>query len=166
MNIREKRIDPIDVFVKRNTFTSSNNANNEKIENSRCSSQDTANNNNEVKRAVIYLRFSTENDRQSGEYERRKKFLQEVVERHPNWFLEDIYIDMGFASKPRAAFSKMMADCQAGKIDVIVTKSMSQFTRSLPDFLQYMQELKALNPPVGVLFEKERIYTLDSNIDF
>ena len=157
MNIREKRIDPIDVFVNRNCFTDKNSVNSKNLKNSNLSSQEAASSDNTVKRTVIYLRFSTENARQSGEYEQRKKFLQEVVERHPNWFLEDIYIDMGFASKPRAAFSKMMADCRAGKIDGIVTKSMSQFTRCLPDFLQYMHDLKTLNPPVGVLFEKEGI---------
>ena len=166
MNKSKKRIDPIEVFVKNKVFTNNNNTNNEQPDNNQILSHETSTSDTSTKRTVIYLRFSTENVRQSGEYEERKKFLQEVVERHPNWFLEDIYIDMGFASKPRAAFSQMLADCKAGKIDVIVTKSMSQFTRSLPDFLFYMQELQALNPPVGVLFEKEGIFTLDSPISF
>lgn len=166
MNKREKRINPIDEFVKRTFFTYNDDVNSEKPENNQMSSPEVPDSDNVVKRVVIYLRFSTEADMLSGEHERRKQFLQEVVNRHPNWFLEDIYIDKGFASKPRAGFSKMMADCKAGKIDIIVTKSMSQFTRSLSDFLQYMEELKSLSPPVGVLFEKEGIYTLDSNMDF
>lgn len=161
MNKREKRINPIDAFVKRKFFTYSDGVNNEQPENTHVSSPEAPSSEHDVKRVVIYLRFSTEADMLSDEHERRKQFLQEVVNRHPNWFLEDIYTDMGFSSKPRAGFSKMMADCKAGKIDVIVTKSMSQFTRSLPDFLQYMEELKSLSPPVGVLFEKEGIYTLD-----
>ena len=57
----------------------------------------------------------------------------------------------------------MIADCHAGKIDLIVTKSVSRFARNVLDCIGQVRELAALHPPIGVFFETENIYTLNSN---
>lgn len=63
----------------------------------------------------------------------------------------------------RDAFIRMIADCKAGKIDLIVTKSVSRFARNIIDCIGYVRELKAMQPPVEVFFETENIHTLNAN---
>lgn len=60
----------------------------------------------------------------------------------------------------REAFNQMIEDCEAGKIDLILTKSISRFSRNTVDCLKYTRQLKALN--IAVFFEKENINTLDA----
>lgn len=69
----------------------------------------------------------------------------------------------GTSLKHRDAFLKMIQDCKAGKLDMILTKSVSRFARNIVDCIYYQRELKSLNPPVGILFETEGIYTLNAN---
>lgn len=57
----------------------------------------------------------------------------------------------------------MIADCEAGKIDLILTKSISRFTRNTLDCLDVVRKLKGLNPPVGVCFETENLNTIETN---
>jgi len=64
--------------------------------------------------------------------------------------------------KHREDFKRMIADCEAGKIDLIVTKAVTRFARNVVDTITTVRMLKSLNPPVGVFFETERINTLDS----
>ena len=74
-----------------------------------------------------------------------------------------IYADEGFSgtsTKKREQFNKMIADCRAGKIDMIITKSISRFARNTLDCLNFVRLLKDLG--IGVIFEKENIFTLDS----
>lgn len=59
--------------------------------------------------------------------------------------------------------SEWINDCNAGKIDLIVTKSVSRFARNILDCIGYVRRLKQLNPPIGIFFETENIYTLDPN---
>ena len=59
----------------------------------------------------------------------------------------------------------MIADCKRNKIDFIVTKSVSRFARNVLDCIGYVRELKAMNPPIGVLFETEGIFTLEGRSD-
>ena len=63
----------------------------------------------------------------------------------------------------RKAMCEMLEDCKAGKIDLILTQSFSGFSRNLVDCLSTIRMLETLNPPVGVLFESELLYTLGSN---
>lgn len=77
----------------------------------------------------------------------------------------DIYADEGISGtslKHRDSFNRMIADCNAGKIDMIVTKSVSRFSRNIVDCISTVNELKMRTPPVGVLFENEQIFTLDN----
>ncbi|MCP6429234.1 recombinase family protein, partial [Klebsiella pneumoniae] len=69
----------------------------------------------------------------------------------------------GTNTKKREQFNRMIADCKAGKIDLIITKSISRFARNTLDTLTFVRMLKDLG--VEVLFEKENIRTLDSKGD-
>ena len=89
-----------------------------------------------------------------------------MVSRRANWELADIYADEGISGtslQHRDNFLRMIKDCQDGKIDLIVTKSVSRFARNIIDCIGYVRQLKASYPPIGVFFETENIFTLDEN---
>jgi len=117
-------------------------------------------------RVAVYARVSTDDPRQTSSYELQKNHYQDVVDRHPGWILTKIYADEGISGtslQHREAFMEMINDCFAGKIDLIITKSVSRFARNVVDCISYVRELAKLKPPIGVLFETENIYTLNSN---
>ena len=116
-------------------------------------------------RVAVYARVSTDDPRQTSSYELQKNYYEDMVQRNPHWILVDIYADEGISGtslKHRDSFKRMIEDCHNGKIDLIITKSVSRFARNIIDCIGYVRELAALKPPVGVIFETERIYTLDS----
>ena len=118
------------------------------------------------KRVAVYARVSTDDPRQTSSYELQKNHYQDMVSRHVGWKLIDIYADEGISGtslQHRDAFVQMIADCRAGKIDLIVTKSVSRFARNVLDCIGYVRQLKAMQPPIGVFFETENIYTLNEN---
>lgn len=118
------------------------------------------------KRVAVYARVSTDDPRQTSSYELQKNHYQDVVSRHPGWNLIEIYADEGISGtslQHRDEFVRMINDCYAGKIDLIVTKSVSRFARNVLDCIGYVRKLAALQPPIGVFFETENIYTLNSN---
>lgn len=121
---------------------------------------------NEIHRRVaIYARVSTDDPHQTSSYELQKNYYEDYVARHPNWELVGIYADEGISGtslKHRDAFNHMIEDCVAGKIDIIITKSVSRFSRNILDCIGTVTELKMRTPPIGVLFENEQIFTLDS----
>jgi len=112
----------------------------------------------------IYVRVSTDDVRQTTSYELQKKYYEEYVNRHPNWTLVHIYADEGISGtslKHRDEFNRMIADCKAGKITRIITKSVSRFARNVEDFVGTVRMLAELKPHVGVYFESEAIYSLN-----
>lgn len=116
-----------------------------------------------MQRVAVYARVSTDDPNQTSSYELQKNHYQDVVNSHMNWVLVDIYADEGISGtslKHRDAFIRMINDCKAGKIDLIITKSVSRFARNVVDCIKHVRELAALTPPVAVLFETENIYTL------
>ena len=118
------------------------------------------------KRVAVYARVSTDDPRQTSSYELQKNHYQDVVTRHPGWRLIEIYADEGISGtslQHRDAFIRMINDCHAGKIDLIVTKSVSRFARNVLDCIGYVRQLAALDPPIGIFFETENIYTLNNN---
>lgn len=118
------------------------------------------------KRVAVYARVSTDDPRQTSSYELQMNHYIDVVNQHPGWKLVDIYADEGISGtslQHRDAFIRMIGDCRAGKINLIVTKSVSRFARNVLDCIGYVRQLAAMTPPVGVLFETENIYTLNSN---
>lgn len=118
------------------------------------------------KRVAVYARVSTDDPNQTSSYELQKNHYEDMVNRRVNWELVDIYADEGISGtslQHRDSFLRMIKDCQEGKIDLIVTKSVSRFARNIIDCIGYVRQLKAAEPPIGVFFETENIYTLDEN---
>ena len=117
------------------------------------------------KRTAAYCRVSTDDPAQTTSYELQKEHYEEEINKNPEWVFAGIYADEGISAtscKHRENFNRLIADCVAGKIDVIVTKSVSRFARNVVDCLTVVRKLAALNPPVAVKFETEGINTLDS----
>ncbi|MCL1844779.1 MAG: recombinase family protein [Defluviitaleaceae bacterium] len=115
---------------------------------------------------AIYARVSTDGEHQTHSIEWQQKYYSDYVNRHEGWKLVKIYADEGISGtslKKRDAFNEMIRDCEIGKIDLIVTKSVPRFARNNNDFTSIMDKLAALKPAVGVFFEIERLYSLDPN---
>lgn len=116
-------------------------------------------------RVCAYCRVSTDLDTQALSYELQVQNYTEYIEGNPDWEFAGIYADRGISGtslKHRDNFNRMIADCEAGKIDLIVTKAVTRFARNVLDCISTVRMLKSLNPPVGVYFETERINTLDT----
>ncbi len=116
-------------------------------------------------RVAVYARVSTDDPNQTSSYELQKNHYTDLISRNPNWTLVDIYADEGISGtslQHRDSFIRMINDCEAGLIDLIVTKSVSRFARNLLDSIGYIRKLGAMKPPVGVFFETENLNTLNS----
>ena len=120
---------------------------------------------NDVNQRIgVYVRVSTDDPRQTTSYELQKKYYEDFVVQHPKWTLVDIYADEGISgtsTKHRDQFNRMITECKAGKIDLIITKSVSRFARNVVDFLGMVRMLSEHNPPIGVFFEAENIFSLN-----
>ena len=113
------------------------------------------------KRVAAYCRVSTDREEQEHSFETQKAMYTEMIMMKPSWQTAGIYADEGITStvaKKRPGFMKMIKDCRKGKIDMIVTKSVSRFSRNNLDCLMYVRELKQLGIPI--IFEKEGINTI------
>lgn len=114
-------------------------------------------------RVTVYARVSTDNVQQTSSYELQKKYYEDFVVHHPNWTLVKIYADEGISGTSlahRDEFNSMIADCRSGKIDMIITKSVSRFARNVVDCISMVRMLAELPSPVGVFFESECIFSL------
>ena len=120
------------------------------------------------KRVAVYARVSTDSVQQTTSYELQKNYYEDQVKQHPNWTLVSIYADEGISGtslRHRDSFNRMLEDCRAGKIDLILTKSVSRFARNIVDCISLIRELAALRPPVGVFFESEHLFTLNDSTE-
>ena len=116
-------------------------------------------------RVCAYCRVSTDMDTQALSYELQVQNYTEYITSNEEWEFVGIYADRGISGtsmKHRDEFNRMIADCQEGKIDLIITKAVTRFARNVLDCISTVRMLKSLNPPVGVYFETERINTLDT----
>lgn len=114
-------------------------------------------------RVAAYCRVSTDSDEQATSYEAQVEHYTEYIQKNPDWEFAGIYADDGISgtnTKRRDEFNRMIDDCKSGKIDMIITKSISRFARNTLDCLKYIRQLKDMNIPV--LFEKESINTMDA----
>jgi len=117
-------------------------------------------------RVAIYVRVSTDDVRQTTSFELQKKYYEDFVVKHPHWTLVNIYADEGISGtslNKRDAFNQMIRDAKDGKIDLIVTKSVSRFARNVVDFIGIVRDLAEKTPPVGVFFESEAIFSLNDD---
>lgn len=122
--------------------------------------------NDTPQRVAIYVRVSTDDVRQTTSYELQKRYYEDFVKHHPHWTLVKIYADEGISGtmlENRAECMKMLADCRAGKIDLIITKSVSRLARNILVSIGIVRELAELKHPVGVFFESECIFSLNDD---
>ena len=113
-----------------------------------------------VIRVAAYCRVSTDKEEQQVSLHAQMEVFEQRICEHSGWELAGIYVDTGISgtsTQKRADFQRMIRDAEEGKIDYIITKSLSRFARNTLDCLTYVRKLKALG--VGVLFEKENIDT-------
>ena len=118
------------------------------------------------KRVAAYARVSTEQDAQQNSYEAQIEYYTNYIQSKPDWVFVEIYADEGISGtsyKNRAGFNRMIDDAKAGKIDLILTKSISRFSRNTVDSLTVTRDLKAKG--VEVFFEKENISSMDKTAE-
>ena len=109
-------------------------------------------------RVALYCRVSTQMERQLNSLSAQMDFQRQDILDHPMWEYVDTYTDIGSGRSinSRPGFKRLMADCEAGKIDLIYTKSISRLGRNCVDFLIVLRRLKELG--VDVYFQNERIF--------
>lgn len=106
------------------------------------------------KRVAAYCRVSTQQEEQINSYEVQTRYYTEKINSEPKWKLVRIFADKGISgtsTKHRDEFNKMIRMCKRGRIDMIITKSISRFARNTVDCLKYIRMLKDIN--VDVFFE-------------
>lgn len=116
-------------------------------------------------RVAAYCRVSTGDESQQTSYTNQKAFYTAYINGKDGWKMAGIYADEAISGTSRAhrkEFNRMITDAEAGKIDYIVTKSISRFARNTVDTLNCLRQLRQQDPPVGIYFEKENIDTLDA----
>lgn len=115
------------------------------------------------RRVAAYARVSTDSDEQYTSYEAQIDYYTQYIQKRDDWEFVKVYTDEGISgtnTKHREGFNEMVADALAGKIDLIVTKSVSRFARNTVDSLVTVRKLKEHH--VEIFFEKENIFTFDS----
>ena len=113
------------------------------------------------KRVAAYCRVSTDSDEQLTSYVTQKKVYTEMIARNPEWEFAGLYADEGISgtrADKRPQFTQMIKDCNAGKIDIIITKSVSRFARNTVECLEYVRMLKAKG--ISIIFEEQNIDTM------
>ncbi|MFU0828913.1 MAG: Recombinase family protein [Lachnoclostridium sp.] len=114
-------------------------------------------------RVAAYCRVSTDQDEQLLSYENQVRYYTDYIKSRDDYEFVDVYADEGISgtsTKKREDFLRMIEDCDNGKIDFIITKSISRFARNTKDCLEYYRRLKGQG--IGIFFEKENINTLES----
>lgn len=112
------------------------------------------------KRVAAYVRVSTNGEEQLQSFNSQKEYYQDKISANKEWALVGIYADEGITgtkTNKRDEFLRMIDDCMNGLVDIVITKSVSRFSRNLVDVLSYTRMLKAKG--VTVIFEKENIDT-------
>lgn len=118
----------------------------------------------EQKRVAAYCRVSTDSEEQITSYNNQMHFYKEMISSNPEWYFAGMYADEGISgtrADKRPQFKKMIDDCLNGKIDYIITKSVSRFARNTVDCLDYVRLLKSRG--IGIFFEEQNIDTLKSD---
>ena len=118
-------------------------------------------------RTAAYCRVSTDTEEQLNSYAAQKAYYTQKIAENPEWEMAGIFADEGISGtsmKKRKEFNRMIAACKRGRIDLILTKSLSRFARNTVDCLDTVRKLKANG--IGVIFEKENINTLTQSSEF
>lgn len=115
-----------------------------------------------IKKVAAYARVSTNTDEQYTSYETQVNYYKKFIQERPDWEYINVYADEGItgtSTKKRVEFNKMIADALEGRIDLIITKSISRFARNTLDTISYVRKLK--DNGIEVFFEKENVWTMD-----
>ena len=119
------------------------------------------------KRVAAYCRVSTDSAEQLNSYAAQQAYYAQKIEENPEWENAGIFADEGISGtslKKRQEFNRMIEACKRGRIDMILTKSLSRFSRNTVDCLETVRMLKSNG--IGVIFEKENINTLTETSEF
>ena len=113
-----------------------------------------------VIRVAAYARVSSDKDSAFHSLEAQREYYNEYVKRHPNWVLAGIYSDNAISGTliNRPEFQRMLQDCRDGKIDLVITKSITRFARNTINLLETIRELKSLG--IDCYFEKENMHSI------
>ena len=117
-------------------------------------------------RVAAYCRVSTDDADQLNSYNAQKRYYTEYINANPKWRLVDIYADEGITGtlvKKREDFLRMIKDCERGKIDMIITKSVSRYARNIVDSLSYLRKLKKMG--IGIFFEEQNLDSLKEDTE-
>lgn len=118
-------------------------------------------------RVAAYCRVSTGMDSQQTSIDAQKVHYEEQIAQNPEWVPAGLYLEAGFSgthAESRPAFMRMLEDCRQGRIDKVLTKSISRFSRNTTDCIQLVRELSSTG--VSVVFEKENIDTGTMGTEF
>lgn len=118
-------------------------------------------------RVAAYCRVSTKEEEQINSYELQQRYYTERIQQESKWTLAGIYADKGITGtsvKKRDEFNRMIRDCKRGKIDMIITKSISRFSRNTVDCLSYVRLLKDIG--VDVYFEEQSLHSTQPGAEF
>lgn len=118
-------------------------------------------------RVAAYARVSTDHEEQQSSFDAQVDYYTNLIGENPQWEFVNVYTDEGISGcrvDKRNGFKKMIADCDKGLVDLILTKSVSRFARNTVDSITIIRHLKELK--IGVMFEKENIMTLDAKGEF
>jgi len=116
------------------------------------------------KKVAAYARVSMESERMNHSLSAQISYYSSLIQKNPGWQYAGVYADYGITgtrTAKREQFQKMLSDCEAGKIDIILTKSISRFARNTVDLLETVRHLKSIG--VEVRFEKEKIYSFSED---
>jgi Site-specific recombinases, DNA invertase Pin homologs len=116
-----------------------------------------------ILRVAAYCRVSTDDIDQALSIRLQIRQYMDKIKANPNWKYVGTYVDDGFSgtnTEHRQGFQKLMKDAMDGKIDMIITKSVSRFARNLMDCMGWVETLQNHDPPVKVLFEQENLDTM------
>ena len=115
------------------------------------------------KRVCAYARVSSGKDAMLHSLSAQVSFYSSMIQRNPDWIYVGVYADEAVTGTKgaRAEFQRMLTDCRAGKIDMIITKSITRFARNTVTLLEATRELKALG--VDIFFEKENIHSISGD---
>lgn len=119
-------------------------------------------NSHTLRRVAAYARVSTLTDEQYTSYEAQVSYYKKYIKERSDWAYINVYADEGFSgtsTKKRTQFTQMISDALDGKIDLIITKSISRFARNTLDTISFVRKLK--DKGIEVYFEKENLWTLD-----
>ena len=117
-------------------------------------------------RVAAYCRVSTELEQQQSSYDIQIEYYTRHIMQNPNWIFVGVFADDGRSATNtfrRYDFNQLMDQCLKGKVDMIITKSISRFARNTVDCISWVRKLKEKN--VAVYFEKENLNTLDDSTE-